>query len=229
MVNTNTRLWMATPPQAIGEAAATQPSAPARAKPKIPGALLAALIGTAIVCASMTMMATWDTAEARKGSSARASGGFYGGRGGARRAHAPRRVGRRHVVRYPIRNVRSFRSAQRADDRRFARAFRNYRAQKRQFRAAKQAQEQIDRRNLARVNRAYRAAARLPAGPAYRRALRKYNAAANRYVRQGNAAAKRYGHELRDVRAARKRYSRVREQYLRYHPPKDELRPFKAK
>jgi hypothetical protein len=227
-VKTNIRLWMATPAPAAGEAAASQPSASARTKPKIPGALLAVLVGTAIVCASMTMMATWDTAEARRGSSATISGGFYGGRG-ARRAHAPRHVGGRRFVRYPIRNVRSFRSAQRADDRRFVRARRNYQAQKRQFGAAKRAEEQIARRGLARVNRAYQAAARLPAGPAYRRALRRYIAVSNAYRRQDEAALRRYRRELGDARAARKRYIRVRQQYLRYHPPKDELLPFRAK
>jgi hypothetical protein len=225
MANISTRRWMATPPRATGETAVFQPGAAARTKPKIPGALLTAVIGTAIVCATMTVMATWDTAEARKGSSARASGGFYGGRG-AGRAHAPRHVGGRQAVRYPIRNVRSFRSAQKADERRFARARRNYRAEKRQFRAAKQAEGQIARRGLARVNRAYRAAARLPAGTAYQRALRRYNAASKAYVRQGEAAAKRYRRELGDVRAARRRYTRVRAQYLRYNPPKAELRAF---
>jgi hypothetical protein len=70
------------PRQLIGEAVASQPSAAARSKRRLPGALLTALIGAAVVCASMAAMAASDTAEARraKASVAKASGGFYGGR-----------------------------------------------------------------------------------------------------------------------------------------------------
>jgi hypothetical protein len=222
MTSISIRRRMGSPVQAIAEAGPSQPSASARSEHGFPAALLAALIGAVAFCASMTV--TIDTAEARKASVGKASGGlvgkgsggFYGGRGAGR---AQAHVGGRHVgggrqaVRYPVRNVRSFgpwyRGQQRATSKQLGRAIQLRTAQKR----------------LNRIGDRYYAAKHPSAA-----LERKYDGAYTRYKRLQKVASRHTHPTIRGPwhsESPKKILDRAATRYIRFHPNQHraELRP----
>jgi hypothetical protein len=224
MTSISMRRWMGAPEQATWEAVPSQPGASGRTQRGSSGALLTALIGAAVVCASMTMMATWDTAEARraKPSVAKASGGFYGGR-----------TSRNPGVR---------------------RAYRNFMTERRQYKQHKKAAIRQTKRDGKRFttayNKAYQAglnAARqkrqhgakssefLAANRKFGRTVGNFIDANNAWNRHTKARAKVQKRDYRQLQAAKKAYYRSGQPKaeLRVNPPRSSYRtgprPLQAK
>jgi hypothetical protein len=194
MSGTNIGRWKTGPQQTT---APSQPSAAARGKRRVPGALLTALIGAAVVCGSMVVTATWDTAEARRGkaSMGKASGGFFGGRTsrnpGVRRAYRNFMTERRQSKQHKKAAIRQTKR----DAKRFTATYNK---------ATSAAQKVAKQKRLHGANSPQYLAANRKLG----RAVGNYIDANNTWNRHTKARAKVQKRDYRQLQAAKKAYYR---------------------
>ena len=203
MTNISIGRSLGAPRETIERAAPSQPSASARSKRRLPGALLPAFIGAAVVCASMTAVATWDTAEA---GTAKASGGFYGGQ-------TSRNPGVRRAYRHFMTERREYKQDQKAAIRQTNRdAQRSTAAYNKAYLAAQ---------NVARQKRQHGAnsQAYLTANGKFGHTLSNYLDAEQAWNRHTRARAKVQKRDYRQLQAAKKAYyrsGRVKAEFRNY-------------